>query len=276
MNYKLIAIDIDGTLLTSQRTITPRTKDAIQRAIVSGTHVFLCTGRSLHSGRSIADQVHASTGLVFHSGALILEHLGGTVLRAINLPLAWAQGLIVFFKDQGHDPLVYGPVLGGQHFYHEAERTPNEWRRRYIGVNHAKAREVPDLTAATTQDPAQIGVAGSGEELERLQAQLAARWPDAGVILSRSTLVDGYWFLEVVAPDVSKSKALAFLSETYNIEAAQMVAVGDNFNDLDMIQYAGLGVAVENAAEDIRAVADFIAPTNDEEGVACVIEKFLL
>ncbi|SVB81498.1 uncharacterized protein METZ01_LOCUS234352 [marine metagenome] len=276
MDYKLIAIDIDGTLLTSQRTITPRTENAIQRAIAGGTYVFLCTGRSLHSGRSIAGQVHASTGLVFHSGALILEHLNGTVLRAINLPLAWAQGLIVFFKDQGHDPLVYGPVLGRQHFFHEAERSPNEWRRRYIGANQEKAQEVPDLETATTQEPAQIGVAGSGEEMERLQTHLAARWPDAGLILSRSTLVNDYWFLEVVPPDVSKSKALAFLSETYNIEASEMIAVGDNFNDLDMIQYAGLGVAVKNAPECIRTVADFISPTNDEEGVACVIEKFLL
>ena len=276
LDYKLIAIDIDGTLLTSQRTITPRTEKAIQQAIASGTYVFLCTGRSLHSGRSIADQVHASTGMVFHSGALILERLDGPVLRAINLPLEWAQGLIVFFRDEGYDPLVYDPVPEGRQFLYEAERTPNEWRQRYIDASHGRAQEVADLTVAITQDPAQVGVAGSGEEMERLQTHLAARWPDAGVILSHSTLVSDYWFLEVVPPEVSKGKALAFLGETYHIEAAEMIAVGDNFNDLDMIEFAGLGVAVENAPEDIRAAADFIAPNNDEEGVACVIEKFLL
>lgn len=276
MKYRLIAIDIDGTLLTSDRIVTQRTDHAINSAIESGVYVYLCTGRSLNSGSEIAGGIHGNTGLVFHSGALILKHLNGPVLRAINLPLERARELIDFLKTEGHDPLVYDPVPESRQFLFEAERSPNGWRRRYIEGSKARARLVPDLDKALTRDPAQVGVAGSGEEMERLRTHLSARWPDVGTILSQSTLVSDYWFLEAVPHEVSKSQALAFLGQMYGIDASEMIAVGDNYNDLDMIEYAGLGVAMKNAPSDIQGVADYIAPTNDDEGVACTIERFLL
>ncbi|MBT5875409.1 MAG: HAD family phosphatase [Candidatus Latescibacteria bacterium] len=276
LNYRLIAIDIDGTLLTSDRVVTQRTDHAINSAIENGVYVYLCTGRSLNSGAEIAGGVHGNTGLVFHSGALILRHLNGPVLRAINLPLEPARELITFFKAEGHDPLVYDPVPESRQFLFEAERSPNEWRRRYIEGSKARALEVPDLDIAVTKDPAQVGVAGSGEEMERLQTHLSVTWPDVGTILSQSTLVSDYWFLEAVPREVSKSQALAFLGQMYGIDSSEMIAIGDNYNDLDMIEFAGLGVAMKNAPSDIQRAADFVAPTNDDEGVACIIERFLL
>ena len=276
MDYRLIAIDIDGTLLSSQRIVTPRTERAIKAAVDLGVHVFLCTGRSLHSGRDIARAVHGDTGLVFHSGALILDRLEGSVLRAVNLRHQHGHELISYFKAEGHDPLVYDPVPASRRFHFEAERTPNAWRRRYIEGSRNRAREVADLTTSVDFGPAQVAVSGPKEEMVRLKAHLGSAWPHVGVILSHSTLVDDYWFLEAVPQEVSKSQALSFLGNLYGVQASEMIAVGDNYNDLDMIEYAGLGIAVMNAPMEIQMTADRVAPSNDEEGVASVIEKYLL
>ncbi|MEE2992360.1 MAG: Cof-type HAD-IIB family hydrolase [Gemmatimonadota bacterium] len=274
--YSFIAIDIDGTLLTSQRVISARTLTAIDAAIAAGKHVALCTGRSLHSGRPIAEQVHPAAMLVFHSGALILEALDGPILQAINMPCALASDLVNYLKQAGYDPLVYDPVPESHHVWYESARSVNAWRARYIEANGEKARLILNLEDRLDRDPAQIAVSGSLSAMHDLRTQLRSRWHTIGLILSRSTLVPDYFFLEIVPERVSKADALAVLGAMHGVPSAEMISIGDNFNDLDMIHYAGLGVAMDNAPEEVKTTADLIAPSNDEDGVAYIIENFLL
>ncbi len=276
MSYDLIAIDIDGTLLTSRRVISPGTLQALLRAVAAGKHVALCTGRSLTSGRSAAERVPPSTTLIFHSGALILESLDGPLLRAVNMPHGLATGLVDFIKRRGHDPLVYEPVPESRYIWFEHPRSANGWRERYLEANADKAVQVDGLDQVLRRDPAQIAVAGRGSSMHDLEAELAEYGDRIGTIMSRSTLVDDYWCLEIVPAGVSKAKALAFLGERYGIRRERMISVGDNFNDLDMIEYAGLGVAMGNAPGPVQRAADLIAPTNDADGVAHVIDTRLL
>ena len=276
MSYDLIAIDIDGTLLTSRREISPRTLQALRRAVSAGKHVALCTGRSLNSGRSAAEQVPPSTTMIFHSGALILETLDGPLLRAVNMPRDLAVDLVDFCKRRGHDPLVYEPVPESRYIWFEQPRSANGWRERYLEANADKAFQVDGLDQVLGRAPAQIAVAGRGSSMHELEAELAEYGDRIGVILSRSTLVGDYWCMEIVPAGVSKAKALAFLGERYGIGSERMIGIGDNFNDLDMIEYAGLGVAMGNAPDSVRRAADLVAPTNDADGVAHVIDTCLL
>jgi Cof subfamily protein (haloacid dehalogenase superfamily) len=276
LSYSFIAIDIDGTLLTSQRTISTRCLTAIDAAIAAGKQVALCTGRSLNSAKPIAEQVHPATIAVFHSGALILEAIDGPILQAVNMPRTLASDIVAYLKQADYDPLLYDPVPESRHFWYEAGRTVNAWRTRYIEASGDKAQLVQNLEDCLDRDPAQMAVAGSRSAMDNLQAQLQARWSEIGIILSRSTLVPNYCFLEIVPEGVSKANALAILGAKYGIPSAEMISIGDNFNDLDMIQYAGLGVAMANAPEEVKTAADLIAPSNDEDGVAYVIENFLL
>ena len=276
MSYDLIAIDIDGTLLTSRRDISRRTLHALRRAASAGKHVALCTGRSLNSGRYAAEKVPASTTLVFHSGALILETLDGPLLRAVNMPRSLAVDLVEYVKRRGHDPLVYEPVPESRYIWYEHPRSANGWRERYLASNADKSFQVEDLDQVLSRDPAQIAVAGRGSSMHDLEAELAEYGDRIGTILSRSTLADDYWCMEIVPSGVSKAKALAFLGERYGIEAKRMISIGDNFNDLDMIEYAGLGVAMGNAPDAVQRAADLVAPTNDADGVAHVIDTCLL
>ena len=276
MTYDLIAIDIDGTLLTSRREVSQVTREALRRAVSAGKRVALCTGRSLNSGRAAAEQVPSSTTLVFHSGALILESLDGPLLRAVNLPRGLAADLVDFCKRRGHDPLVYEPVPESRYIWFEHPRSANGWRERYLEANADKAFQVDALEQVLSRDPAQIAVAGRGSSMHELKAELAEYGDRIGVILSRSTLVGDYWCMEIVPAGVSKAKALAFLGERYGIGPGRMISIGDNFNDLDMIEYAGLGVAMGNAPDAVRRAADLVAPANDADGVAHIIDTCLL
>ena len=276
MSYDLIAIDIDGTLLTSRRDISSKTLHALRRAVAAGKHVALCTGRSLNSGRPAAEKVPPSTTLIFHSGALILETLEGPLLRAVNMPRPLASGLVDFIKERGHDPLVYEPVPESRYIWFERPRSANGWRERYLEANGDKAVQVEDLDRVLNRDPAQIAVAGKGSSMHDLEAELAEYGNRIGTIMSRSTLVDDYWCMEIVPAGVSKAKALAFLGKQYGIGPDRMISIGDNYNDLDMIEYAGLGVAMGNAPDPVRRAADLVAPTNDADGVAHVIDTCLL
>ena len=276
MSYDLIAIDIDGTLLTSRRDISARTLHALRRAAAAGKHVALCTGRSLNSGRAAAEMVPPSTTLIFHSGALILESLDGPLLRAVNMPRDLAIDLVDFCKRRGHDPLVYEAVPESRYIWFEPPRSGNGWRERYLEANADKAIPTDDLGEVLNRDPAQIAVAGKGSSMDALGAELAGYGNRIGAIMSRSTLVDDYWCMEIVPAGVSKAKALAFLGERYGIGPDRMISIGDNFNDLDMIEYAGLGVAMGNAPDAVRRAADLVAPTNDADGVAHVIDTCLL
>ena len=276
MTYDLIAIDIDGTLLTSRRDISSRTLRALRRAVEAGKRVALCTGRSLNSGRPAAEQAPPSTTLIFHSGALILESLEGPLLRAVNMPRSLAAELVDFCKRRGHDPLVYEPVPESRFMWYEQPRSANGWRERYLEANADKAFQVEDLDRVLNRDPAQIAVAGRGSSMHDLEAELTEYGNRIGTILSRSTLAEDYWCMEIVPSGVSKAKALAFLGERYGIGSDRMISIGDNFNDLDMIEYAGLGVAMGNAPDAVRRAADLVAPSNDADGVAHVIDTCLL
>lgn len=276
MSYDLIAIDIDGTLLTSRREISPGTLQALRRAVSAGKRVALCTGRSLNSGRAAAEKVPPATTLIFHSGALILESLDGPLLRAVNMPRALAADLVDFCKRRGHDPLVYEPVPESRYIWVEHPRSANGWRERYLEANADKVFQVDGLEQVLSRDPAQIAVAGRGSSMHELEAELAEYGDRIGIILSRSTLVGDYWCMEIVPAGVSKAKSLAFLGERYGIGSERMISIGDNFNDLDMIEYAGLGVAMGNAPDTVRRAADLVAPTNDADGVAHVIDTCLL
>lgn len=276
MTYDLIAIDIDGTLLTSRREVSPGTRRALQRAVSAGKRVALCTGRSLNSGRAAAEQVPPSTTLIFHSGALILETQDGPLLRAVNLPGGLAADLVDFCRRRGHDPLVYEAVPESRYIWFEPPRSANGWRERYLEANADKAFQVDGLEQVLDRDPAQIAVAGMGSSMHELEAELAEYGDRIGIIMSRSTLVGDYWCMEIVPAGVSKANALAFVGERHGISAERMISIGDNFNDLDMIEYAGLGVAMGNAPAAVRRAANLVAPANDADGVAHVIETCLL
>ena len=264
MKYRLLVADIDGTLVTSEREITQGVLQAVRAAQERGVRVCLATGRMWPSAAPYFQRLGADPPAILYNGGLVYDFSTGTVLRRI--PLAYDHARVVlellreFPQVQPHlfvDDRVYiGRV--------------NEFTERYRRKDGLQVQEVGDLVAFLPPTPMKILIIGQNPDLVRAYDRIKALPMDINAVFSEQT------YLEILPAGSSKGAALAFMVQHLEILLEAVIAVGDNLNDLEMIRLAGLGVAMGNAPEALRAQADFVTATNDEEGLREVIERFIL
>ncbi|MGE5675116.1 MAG: Cof-type HAD-IIB family hydrolase [Mycobacterium leprae] len=283
MTYRLIAMDLDGTLLNSQMTISPRTREALAAARARGVHTVVVTGRSPHSALYWSRMVGGGP-VICCTGAAVLDEEGRAVLtRPIPpapllrlLEICQESGLLVECYTESAIILdrywlhVWGYirwVKGGLGFW----RSVQSWRR-FARVNHI--RRVPSLLRLYRQGKGapvlKLMVLGRDPALSQVRVRLAREMPGLEVT---SSGVDN---LEVTAAGVTKGITLELLAGRMQIPRQAIVAVGDSENDLSMLAYAGLGVAMGNAPESVKAAADLVTATCDEDGVAQLVEEQIL
>lgn len=274
--YKLIAIDLDGTLLTSDKRITPRTRKALHRAAEMGMLIVICTGRGLPQSVEVLRGIDISMPLVLHNGAMIAEYPTGKVIGSFPLRMNLARRAVRVMREMEMTPAVYDYAAGEHLLVCERGVCHNSALSRYIEGKGETLRWVEDLAEYVDHDVIQVMTIDQKRTvlgaIERLEREL----PEARIISSGRVYSDSFWFLEVLARDASKAKSLERLGEMYGVSPPQMVAIGDNFNDLNMFRYVGLSVAMSNAPEEVKRSADMIAPSNDEEGVAEIVERLIL
>ena len=236
-SYRLLAADIDGTIVTSRREVPPGVLSAVRAAQSRGVRVLLATGRIWMSAEPYIRRVH----LDYAHARAVLE-----ILRAF--------------------PEVQPHVYVGDRVY---AGTANELTERYRRKDGLPVEEVGDLIEFLPRDPMKILIIGARPDLERVAAEVRAHPMPINTVFSEET------YFEVLPAGSSKGVALRFVAEHLRIPLSAVIAVGDNLNDLEMIQTAGLGVAMGNAPEALKVAAGYVAPTNDEEGLADVIERFI-
>ena len=272
---RLVALDIDGTLLRSDRTISSRTREAIDRARAGGVRVVLVTGRRHPSARRVALALGGVVPLVLHNGALVVED--GDVLRSRPLSRAAAGRAFAAGRAAGAEPVLHCGAKGEGWLLVDAAARRSGIVGSYLERAGPEVRVVPDLAAAVEmEDPIQVMFGGTVEEtaplLFSLEAALGADvriertvYPSSGVVL-----------LDVLHPAAGKAEALGFLQERWDIPAASTLAIGDNWNDREMIESAGLGFVMANADPGLLAIGLPVLPANDEDGVARAIEEHVL
>lgn len=274
--YRLIAIDLDGTLLTSDKRITPRTRKVLHRAVETGMLILICTGRGLPQSMEVLEGIDIPMPLVLHNGAMIAEYPTGRVIERFPLRMDLAREAVGMMKEIGMTPAVYDYAAGEHLLVCEKGVCHNPALSRYVEGKGETLRWVEDLAEYVDHDVTQVMTIDQKglvlQAIERLERELL----DVRIITSGRVYSDSFWFLEVLSREASKAKSLERLGEMYGISPSQMVAIGDNFNDLNMFRYVGLSVAMENAPEEVKSSADMIAPSNDEEGVAEVLERLIL
>ncbi|HHY92043.1 MAG TPA: HAD family phosphatase, partial [Firmicutes bacterium] len=222
----------------------------------------LATGRLLADTLPYAQRLGITAPLILHHGALLVT-ADRVVLVHQPIPGKAAQGLVAIARELNLSCQAYA---GGELVVEKI--TP--WTRIYLGYSKVKPVVVPDLAAYVAGGISQFDFLGEPEELAAAHAQVAERL--AGAVRTTSSHPN---LLEVLASGVSKGRALARLAEHLGIPLAATVAVGDGFNDLEMLQAAGLGVAMANAPAAVRAQADYVTAGNNENGVARLITKLL-
>jgi Cof subfamily protein (haloacid dehalogenase superfamily) len=272
--FRLLALDIDGTLLRSDKTISPRVRAALSAAETAGVRRVLVTGRRYPAARRIADELGGPLDLVLHNGALIVEN--GTVLRCRPLDRAVARRVIALGRAAGADPVVHAGRGGEGLLLVEGQQVSSTLLRYYIDKSHPDVRVVPALAEALDDDPIQVMFGATVAEMEALRVILAdALGEDARIDRTFYPHLDA-GFLDVLTPGVNKAEALAFVQARWQVSAAETLAIGDNWNDHEMLEAAGLGLVMGNADPRMLELGLAVLPSNDEDGVAHAIERHVL
>ncbi|MEG6615121.1 Cof-type HAD-IIB family hydrolase [Peptococcaceae bacterium 1198_IL3148] len=262
--YKLIAIDMDDTLLNNRLEITERSLQAVRRVREKGIHVTLSTGRMFCSAYPYAMQLGIDLPLITYQGALVKNALSGEVLAHKTIPLELARQVVADVQKCGYHINVYTD----DKLYVE-KVTP-------VGLDYARIcgvdlNPVGDLVAFLQQPPTKIVVISTESQIDDLKGIMEPIYRDRlHVCKSKPT------FLEFSHPKATKGYALAKLAELFNVQQHEVMAIGDSDNDVEMLEYAGMAVVMANARDHIKTLADYITDSNEEDGVAKVLEKLVL
>lgn len=264
---KLIAVDLDGTLLNSKHQITERTEKALKTAIERGVQVVLATGKTRQSARDIIPRLGINTPGIYLQGLTIYQP-DGSISYQKTLDAELARQVITFAEDRGFVVVAYSGT-------HILVRTASVEGRKLTEDYHEPAPEVVGpLQNILDEMPIHKLIAVRLDEPRRINA---LRWQLGLQLDGRGRLVQALPdMLEILPPGASKGAALKVLLKELGISANEMLAIGDAENDIEMIKLAGIGVAVGNAVQSLKDAADHIVASNDEDGVGEAVERFVL
>lgn len=261
---RLVAVDLDDTLLDHSQQISPRAKQAVAAAMAKGVTVTVATGRMFSSALPYARQLAIDVPLITYNGAMIRNSLSGELLLHKPIPEAEAVEVLALCRESGWYIQVYlDEVL------YVKERGPNAaFYEKISGITPVEAGAgLYDLKGT----PTKMLLVAEPADMPAIQAKLESRF------LGRLDFaLSKPGFLEIVQAGVNKGRALATLAERLGVRQAEVMAIGDSANDLDMLAYAGWGVAMGNAVEKVRQAANAVTGANDADGVAEAIERYVL
>ncbi|MBS3971065.1 MAG: HAD family phosphatase [Clostridia bacterium] len=261
MDFKLIAIDLDGTLLNNDLEISPRAAAAIRAAEKKGVRVTLCTGRMYASASPYAQELRLNIPLITYNGALVKNSFDGEILYEKNLPLEEARHVVEICREFDCQLNVYFD----DKLY--VEKT-DYWAKKYASRVNVPLHEVDDLLDFLKLPPIKLLAMGEEEVLHMIRRRLA----DRVLYITRSQP----HFLEILNPEATKGRGLAAVVKRLAIDRKNVMAIGDNENDIEMFKYAGYSVAMANADDHVKVHADYVTKNNDDDGVAEAIEKLVL
>ncbi len=270
--YRLLAIDIDGTLVNSRNELTCSTRRALGCATAAGIHVVLATGRRYSHTLHLVEPLGLTVPLVTASGALVKDPADHRTLYSARFEADVLCRTVVSMNEFGFCPLVCADTfLEGFDFYTDRARVERAELAEYLRLNPRAGRVDPRLLDAPPPDAFCVFTLGTQEEMLRLEKHLKRRLPGKlHTHVLRSPLYVGY-MCEVAPAGVTKWSAIRRLARQWQIADAEVCAVGDDVNDIPMIRAAGLGVAMGNALPNVKAAADRIAPTQDNDGLVEVV-----
>ena len=274
--YKIIALDIDGTLLNSCGRVPDRTNKTIHRAAKEGLVILVVTGRRFFTAKQRVLQLELPNMLLaVHNGA-ILKQLSGELLYHRLLPRDTAQQAVEVSKEIGLCPVVFaGTDDEATVLVEDYGGKLDSWERGYLKENQRFLREVDNLSTNLPDDVIEVICVVPTANLHRLAEIFEERLNGQVKPIVVTTADSQRAFIGLTSPDVSKREPLRFLAEKENIDRTEIIAIGDNYNDLEMLEFAGIGVVMENAVPELKQMGFHVTASNNEDGVAKALEKFV-
>jgi Cof subfamily protein (haloacid dehalogenase superfamily) len=271
---RLIGIDIDGTLLDTNGHMPDANCTAIHQAVDAGVHVALATGRSYPFARPVAQRLPQSISLIVSNGAVERAMDGATFVRRL-LDRGMARQVLDTTRRHRHaTALVFDRDFDRQVVY-ETMDWEHPGRQRYWSRNHSHIAQSIPLEDALIEDPIQVMYNGGVEEMRALFDGLRADVSGCSIQLTEYVHRD-FSLVDVTSVDATKGRALAWRAEQLGVARDEVMAIGDNFNDAEMLEFAGHPVVMGNAVEGLRSRGWHVTGHQDEAGVAQAIERFVL
>ena len=266
MHYKMIALDLDGTLNNDQKVITNRTKEALIAVQKKGVTVVLASGRpapGLQRESELLELEKYNGILLSYNGGRVVDATTQAVIYEKCLPQETAVRLLKHIEDYPVTPIVDN----GKHYYTTSkDEFMIEFESR---LNNLGIKEVDNVADALDFSPAKILIAAPNEQLMSSAEKIMKPF-----LKELSFVQSTPYFLEATVKGISKASSLEAICNKLDIKPEEVMAFGDEQNDMTMIEFAGLGVAMGNACDKLKAIADEITLSNNEDGIAQTLEKY--
>ncbi len=274
--YRLLAIDIDGTLVNSNHELTPATRAALAEAAAAGVQVVLATGRRYSHALPLVEPLKLDVPLVTASGALVKDPIDHRTLYKAQFEPKLLLDVVAIVDRCGFDPVLCADTFAdGFDFYHARADARTPELSHYLETNRDRGRLWPDLLTNPPPGVFSAFVVGTWQQMSSLEAALHSAMPaQLHTHVLRPPKYGGF-FTEIAPAGVTKWSAIQRLARDWGIEQAEICAVGDDVNDVPMIRAAGLGIAMGNAQPSVKAAADRVAPGHDEDGLVAVVRWLL-
>lgn len=272
MDYKLVAIDMDGTLLNSNDNVSEKTKKVLNKAIDRGVNIVLSTGRIHRSALHYGHFIGLKSPIIACNGAIISSYQGKEIIYENHIDSNVLKDIIEIAESNN----MYYHFYDLSAFYFKKANNEFEKYHKYYEENFVKQgikvigfNNPMEIINANSNYYKLVFIEDDSEKLQHLRQELEKK---KGISVSKS------WHnnLEVMKEGVSKGDAVRYLAKMLNIDTEEIVAIGDNENDISMFKVAGLAVAMGNGDDIIKEHANVITDTNDNDGVAKAIEKYVL
>lgn len=266
MEYKLLVLDLDGTLTNAKKEITPRNRETLIRAQEQGVRLVLASGRPTYGIAPLADELRMN-----EFGGYILAYNGGEIID-------WSTQEKLYQKVLPNEviPQLYEcatrhqvTILTYDQQYIVTEHPDDPYLIKEAFLNKMAIRPSKDFLADIQLPVPKCLIVADPQKLVPIESELSVKL-QGEISVYRSEP----YFLELVPQGIDKAQSLAVLLDKIGMSREEMIAVGDGYNDLSMIKFAGMGVAMANAQEPVKKAANYITLSNEEDGVAAVVEKF--
>jgi Cof subfamily protein (haloacid dehalogenase superfamily) len=270
VDIRLIVLDIDGTIAGESNQVSEAVRRSLKAACNSGIAVTVATGRMYHSARRFYRDIGGQPPLIAYNGAWIQDPHSQCRHHHLPVPSAIARQLLDELEHPDwRDSLQVNCYIEDRLYVRQIDAAVESYAER-SGV---AVTAVGDLRELLVQPTTKMLAMGEDRELmTRLLAQLQQRFPKTDLYLTQSNT----HFFEATHPQANKGEALRYLAEELlGLKSHNILAIGDNFNDVEMLEYAGIGVAMGDAPTPVKAIADWVAPSVEEDGVVAVLERYL-
>ena len=266
MAVKLLALDLDGTVVSDLREVSKPVEDTIRETIAKGVVVTIATGRELPATLKFAKRLGITAPIICYQGALIQDLQNNQALNIRHVPAKLSRDIIKFARKNKLPMVLYTPDA------HYTE-LPSPLIQKTLHTTNTSLTVVNNLLSVLGKEthPLKFLFIQDLSNIEKVSRQLTTKFGDVFSIVRTHEII-----VEAILPDVSKGQALIALADYLNIPMSQTMAIGDQDNDVSMIESANIGVAMGNATESAKSVADVIAPSVSDDGVAWAIKKYIL